>query len=129
MFSLNIVAEQAAPAWVPAVALAIPIVIMLLLGVPALRRRSRASAARRAQGERRTDQSVALDSATSIDDPSAYSTGAVLKALAVRPEYHELCERIAQGLRLGPLPAKRIGPAWKVPYGLGRSTTPAYPDS
>ena len=53
MFSLNIAAEQAAPAWVPAVALAIPIVI----------------------------------------------------------------------------PAKRIGPAWKVPYGLGRSTTPAYPDS
>jgi hypothetical protein len=244
---------------------------MLLVVVPALRRRSRASAARRAQAGRRKEESTALGSATSIDDPSAYSTGAVLKALAVRPEDHGptddqphdegwagtmlglksrisfatnllephvywgslrgrqvfvrvgpdekiaggtvmmsnkhvraitvlrveaprfqidsddgtlratggdtfsvgnlvarlspsretwsdaritggpegivatrdaidgvenswvydlwLCEQIAQELRLGPLPAKRIGPAWKVPYGLGRSTTPSYPDS
>ena len=35
-----------------------------------------------------------------------------------------LCERIAQLLRLSPLPPKRIGPAWKVPYGLGGSLTP-----
>lgn len=32
-----------------------------------------------------------------------------------------LCERIARVLPLPPLPAARIGPAWKVPYGLGRS--------
>ena len=32
-----------------------------------------------------------------------------------------LLERIAERLALVPLPDARIGPAWKVPYGLGRS--------
>jgi hypothetical protein len=35
-----------------------------------------------------------------------------------------LLERIAEQLQLEPLPKVRIGPAWKVPYGLGRSSTP-----
>ena len=33
-----------------------------------------------------------------------------------------LCERLALVLGAPALPAKRIGPAWKVPYGLGRAT-------
>lgn len=37
-----------------------------------------------------------------------------------------LLEHLARALRLDPLPAVRIGPAWKVPYGLGRSNTPKY---
>ena len=81
-------AEQAAPGWVPAVALAIPVIIMLLVLVPALRRRGRASAARRAQATRRAEAATPLGSAGTIEDPSAYSTGALLKALAVRPEDH-----------------------------------------
>jgi hypothetical protein len=40
-------AEQAAPGWVPVVALAVPILIMLAVLVPALRRRGRAKSARR----------------------------------------------------------------------------------
>jgi hypothetical protein len=35
-----------------------------------------------------------------------------------------LMDRIARRLSLEPLEARRIGPAWKVPYGLGRSLTP-----
>jgi hypothetical protein len=34
-----------------------------------------------------------------------------------------LLERIAERLHLPPLRGARIGPAWKVPYGLGRSRT------
>jgi hypothetical protein len=70
---VTLVAEQAAPGWLPFALLAIPVVIMLLVGVPALRRR-----------------------------------------MAVRSEDH--------GPKDGP--PKRIGPAWKVPYGLGASLTP-----
>jgi hypothetical protein len=35
-----------------------------------------------------------------------------------------LCERIARALDLPALPPARIGPAWKVPYGLGRDFSP-----
>ena len=35
-----------------------------------------------------------------------------------------LCERIAEALGLPPLKPARIGPAWKVPYGLGKSLEP-----
>ena len=34
-----------------------------------------------------------------------------------------LCERIATALDLAPLKPARVGPRWKVPYGLGRSLT------
>jgi hypothetical protein len=79
-------AEEAAPGWVPIVAFAIPVAIMLLVGIPALRLRARAKAARQAQAGRRPEQGVDLGSVATIDDPSAFTTGAVLKALAVRPE-------------------------------------------
>jgi hypothetical protein len=35
-----------------------------------------------------------------------------------------LCERIAGRLALPALPPKRIGPAWTVPYALGRGFKP-----
>ncbi len=35
-----------------------------------------------------------------------------------------LAERIARLLRLEPLPDARVGPAWKIPYGLGRRFKP-----
>ena len=81
-------AEEAAPAWVPAVALAVPVVIMLLVGVPALRRRARSSAARQAQARRLTAEATDIGSAGAIADPSAFGTQALLKALAVQPEDH-----------------------------------------
>ena len=36
-----------------------------------------------------------------------------------------LLERLAAEMELAPLPSARVGPAWKVPYGLGRSARPA----
>jgi hypothetical protein len=38
-----------------------------------------------------------------------------------------LCERIAHVLSLPPLPPARVGPPWKVPYGLGRALSPTSP--
>jgi len=35
-----------------------------------------------------------------------------------------LLERLAGAMKLDPLANARVGPAWKVPYGLGRSATP-----
>jgi hypothetical protein len=64
------------------------VLILLAVGVPALRTRRRASRARRSQEDRRRDDAVALGSAATIVDPSGYTTAAVLKALAVRPEDH-----------------------------------------
>ena len=83
-----IAAEQGAPTWVPIVAFAVPLVIVLLVVVPALKLRGRAGAARRAQAARRTADAVELGSGASIADPSPYSTAALLKALALRPEDH-----------------------------------------
>jgi hypothetical protein len=81
---LAIAAEEAAPAWVPVVALAIPVVIMLLVGVPAFRRRARATKARAAQQSRLREGEVAIGSAGAIPDPSDYGTDALLKAMAVQ---------------------------------------------
>ena len=36
-----------------------------------------------------------------------------------------LCEHLARSLGLQPLKPARVGPKWKVPYGLGRSRTPS----
>jgi hypothetical protein len=82
---LTIAAEEAAPAWVPVIAFAIPVVIMLLVIPPALRRRAHATRARAAQRDRLPDEVIDVGSAGAISDPSDYSTGALLKALAVKP--------------------------------------------
>jgi hypothetical protein len=62
---MRVLAERAAPAWVPVVAFAVPVLIV----------------------------------------------GAVLIP--------------AQSLELAPLKPARIGPSWKVPYGLGKSLQPS----
>ena len=85
---MTVLAEQAAPAWLPYIFLAIPVVIILAVLVPALRRRGRVSTARRAQASRRGAESTALGSAASIADPSGHSAEAILKALAFAPEDH-----------------------------------------
>jgi hypothetical protein len=85
---LAIAAEQAAPAWVPVIAFAIPVLIVLAVGVPALRRRGRVKRAQAAQRERLPDTAVGLGSMNAISDPSDYNTDAVLKAMAVRPQDH-----------------------------------------
>lgn len=85
MVLLAIAAEEAAPAWVPVVALAIPIVIMLLVAVPAFRKRARVKRAQAAQLDRLPEDAVDVGSAGAISDPSDYSTTALLKALAVKP--------------------------------------------
>jgi hypothetical protein len=82
---LVIAAEEAAPAWVPVVALAIPVVIMLLVAVPAFRKRARVKRAQAAQRERLPEDAVDIGSAGAISDPSDYSTVAILKAMAVKP--------------------------------------------
>jgi hypothetical protein len=85
---MGLLAEQAAPSWVPVVAFAVPAVIVLAVLIPALRLRGRAGRARRAQARRRPAESTTLGSAAAIRDPSEYSIDALLKALAVRPEDH-----------------------------------------
>ena len=85
---MTLAAEQAAPGWLPYAALTIPVLIMLLVGVPALRRRRRYLAARRSQERRRPETATRVGSAAEIADPSSYSSAAVLKALAVQPEDH-----------------------------------------
>jgi hypothetical protein len=67
------------------IALAIPVVIMLLVIPPALRRRAHVTRARAAEGDRLAEAGVDVGSAGVISDPSDYSTTALLKALAVRP--------------------------------------------
>lgn len=83
-----VLAEEAAPGWVPFVAFAVPALIVLAVLIPALRLRGRAGRARRAQARRRPAEATALGSAAAIDDPAEYSIEAVLKALAIRPEDH-----------------------------------------
>ena len=85
---MTIGAEQAAPAWVPVVAFAIPVVIILAVLIPALTRRSRAAAARREQSGRRSEATAELGSARAIDDPSEYSSNGLLTAMAILPEDH-----------------------------------------
>src|SRR5262245_17699144 len=85
---MGLLAEQAAPSWVPIVAFAVPAVIVLAVLIPALRLRGRVGRARRAQARRRGADTTELGSGPAIRDPSAYSIEALLKALAVRPEDH-----------------------------------------
>ena len=83
-----LIAEEAAPAWVPFVALAVPAVIIALVLTWAVRMRRRTGRARRAQRRRAPASAVELGSAQEIADPSGYSIEAVLKAMAVKPEDH-----------------------------------------
>jgi hypothetical protein len=236
---MTVAAEQAAPGWVPLVALLVPIAIMVAVLVPALRRRARYKEVRRsgvtaqprldAMAVRPEDHGPTADglphdegwagtmlglksrisSSTSVLEPHVYwgtrderqvfvrigpderieggttmFSNRHIRAITVlrvdgpaftwRPEegvppalaealedvdvnaiewrglfvaggphglvatrsaidgvenawVHDLwlCEHIADAYGLEPLPPKRIGPAWKVPYGLGRSLTPA----
>ncbi len=85
---MGLLAEEAAPSWVPVVAFLVPAVIVLAVLIPALRLRGRAGRARRAQARRRAAGDTQLGSAGAIDDPTTYSIDALLKALAVRPEDH-----------------------------------------
>lgn len=80
--------EDAAPSWVPALALAIPVLIMVALGTWAVKMRRRSGRAVRAQRQRIQPEATELGSAASIGDPSGYSLEAILKALAVQPEDH-----------------------------------------
>lgn len=80
--------EEPTPAWVPLVAFAVPVVIMLLVLRWALRRRRKWKKSTRAQAGRRQSHETAMGIASSIDDPTAYSTEALLKAMAVKPEEH-----------------------------------------
>jgi hypothetical protein len=67
------------------IAFAIPVVIMLLVIPPALRRRAHMTRARAAEADRLPDDVIDVGSAGAISDPSDYSTGALLKAMAIKP--------------------------------------------
>ncbi|HZN87982.1 MAG TPA: hypothetical protein VFB44_03315 [Thermoleophilaceae bacterium] len=85
---MALLAEQAAPSWVPFVAFLVPALIVAAVLIPALRSRRRASAARRSQRRRRSADATELGSGARIDDPAPYSIEALLKALAIAPEDH-----------------------------------------
>ena len=84
--------NQPAPSWIPIAALAIPVVIVTAVLIPALRARSRhGKAMRRSRGGLGED-SVALGSSATISDGATYSVDGLRKALAVRPESHSATE-------------------------------------
>ena len=85
---MTVIADQAAPAWIPIVLLMIPIVIMAVLLRSSFRWHRRRRAGRRAWTARRNADATDLGSAASISDPSAYTSDALLKALAIAPENH-----------------------------------------
>ena len=61
---------------------------MLLVLIPALRKRGQVSNAKREQEGRRTEEYTELGSVDSVNDPSGLTTGALLKAMAVKqPDY------------------------------------------
>lgn len=80
--------NEPAPTWIPVVAFAIPVVIVLAVLIPALRNRARHKAGQRAQRGGVKEESVALGSAASISDGATYSVDALRKALSVAPEDH-----------------------------------------
>lgn len=85
---LAVSSDSAAPSWVPMVAFAVPALIVLAVAVPAIRSRRRWASAKDAQKSGRKESDTALGSAESIVDGGAYSSDALLKALAVKPEDH-----------------------------------------
>lgn len=80
--------EEPTPSWVPAVALAVPIVIMLAVLIPALRKRAKHKRVRRAQRSGRGVDDTPLGSHLAIEDGGNYSHDALLKAMAIKPEDH-----------------------------------------
>lgn len=62
--------------------------IVVAVLIPALRARKRSKAAHRQQRRGRQSADTRLGSAAGIDDCAAYSTDALLKAMAIRPEDH-----------------------------------------
>ena len=84
--------EEAAPAWLPIVFLAIPVVIVggVLMAFAGTRRRAKADKQQRRSGRQAAE--VALGSAASIDDATQLAPEAMLKALAVVPESDEYDE-------------------------------------
>lgn len=85
---LAVSSDSAAPSWVPMMAFAIPALIVLAVTIPAFRSRHRSASAKHAQSSGRKESDTALGSAESIEDGGAYSSDALLKALAVKPEDH-----------------------------------------
>lgn len=73
-----------APNWIPIVAFAIPVAIVLAVLIPALRKRKGYKRARSHERDARQESNTALGSAAAIDDPSGYSTDALIKAMALR---------------------------------------------
>lgn len=85
---LAIAADQPAPSWIPIVALAIPVVIVAAVLVPALRARARHRRAMRRSRGGVDEGSVALGSSATISDGATYSVDGLRKALAIKPEDH-----------------------------------------
>ncbi|MBJ7354705.1 MAG: hypothetical protein JHC98_07760 [Thermoleophilaceae bacterium] len=80
--------NEPAPSWMPIVALAIPVVIIAAVLIPALRYRARHKKAMRRSRGGVGEDSVALGSSASISDGATYSVDGLRKALAVKPEDH-----------------------------------------
>src|SRR3954453_8076806 len=77
--------ETDAPSWLPLVALAIPVTIMLLLVIWAIKGRKRFGIGRRAQAEAIQEDATRLGSAAAITDGGKYNSDALLKAMAIKP--------------------------------------------
>lgn len=78
--------NEPAPTWIPIVAFAVPVVIVLAVLIPALRGRRRYKKAQGAQKRGVQASTVALGSAKSIGDGGTYSTEALHRALSIAEE-------------------------------------------
>jgi hypothetical protein len=80
--------NQPAPSWLGPVLLAIPIVIILAVLIPALRYRARHKKAMARSRGGVGEDSVALGSSAAISDGATYSVDGLRKALAIKSEDH-----------------------------------------
>lgn len=78
--------NEPAPSWVPIVAFAVPVLIVLAVLIPALRGRRRHKKGRSAQQRGVQASTVALDSARTISDGGDYSVEALQRALSIAEE-------------------------------------------
>lgn len=85
---IAIESEQPAPGWLPIVVLAIPVLIIAAVLVPALRTRARHRKAMKRSSGGVGGASVALGSSATIADGATYSVDGLRKALAIKPEDH-----------------------------------------
>lgn len=85
---LAVSGDEPAPSWIPIVALAVPLAIVLAVLIPGLKKRRKYKVAMASSAAGVQEESVATGSAEEITDGGTYSVAALRKALAIKPEDH-----------------------------------------